>query len=144
MRAQGRGDDCADRLGLGPGVRGVGIPARVAADVWDEHGLLVIQHPLLESLPGKGQRKGVRLRFAEPVQTGDGGSESRGGFVFAQEQPWTGLSAVLRVAVAPDRSLRVSALPVRAGFQPRLVRGPAADSVRSRLGLPLSRPAPRP
>ncbi len=69
---------------------------------------------------------------------------SLGNFIFDQEQPWTRLSAILRVAVAPDRSMRVSAIPVRAGLQARLADGSAADSVLSRLGLPLSATAVRP
>ena len=63
---------------------------------------------------------------------------SLGNFIFHQERPWTDLSAILRVAVAPDRSLRVTAIPVRAGFQAQLVTGAAADSVRQRLGIPIS------
>ena len=64
--------------------------------------------------------------------------QSLGNFVFSQTDPWTRLSAVLRVRVAPDKSMRLSAIPVRAGYQPRLATGPAADSIESRLGIPLS------
>jgi len=63
---------------------------------------------------------------------------SLGNFIFHQALPWTDLSAILRVAVAPDGGMRVTAIPIRAGFQAQLVSGPAADSVRQRLGVPLS------
>lgn len=70
--------------------------------------------------------------------------QSLGNFIFHQERPWTDLSAILRVEVAPDRSVRVTAIPVRAGFQARLVTGPGADSVRRRLGVPISLTADHP
>ena len=63
---------------------------------------------------------------------------SLGNFVFAEGAPWTGLSAILRVVVAPDRTMRLSAIPVRAGYQPMLATGAAADSISRRLGVPLS------
>ncbi|HYL22039.1 MAG TPA: CapA family protein [Gemmatimonadales bacterium] len=65
-------------------------------------------------------------------------AQSLGNFVFLQTDPWTRLSAILRVAVAPDRTMRLSAIPVRASFQPTVATGAAADSVRRRLGIPLS------
>lgn len=74
----------------------------------------------------------VRTHLGKPI------AQSLGNFVFLQARPSTELSAVLRVAVAPDRSMRVSAVPVRAGFQPALIAGTAADSVRRRLGVPLA------
>lgn len=61
--------------------------------------------------------------------------QSLGNFVFAQDRPWTRLGAILRVTVAPDRRIRLSAVPVRAGFQVTLAGRAAADSVRRRLGL---------
>ncbi|HEX4573515.1 MAG TPA: CapA family protein [Gemmatimonadales bacterium] len=64
--------------------------------------------------------------------------QSLGDFVFSQGEPWTGLSAILRVAVAPNKTMRLSAIPVRVGYQPRLVTGTAADSIRDRFGVPLS------
>ena len=64
--------------------------------------------------------------------------QSLGNFVFAQDNPWTQLSAVLRVAVAPDKTMRLSAIPVRVGHQPTVATGAAADSVHRRLGIPLS------
>lgn len=64
--------------------------------------------------------------------------QSLGNFVFLQADPWTQVSAILRIAVAPGRQMRVSAIPVRAGFQPTLATGAAADSVRRRLRVPLS------
>src|SRR5881628_1564278 len=64
--------------------------------------------------------------------------QSLGNFVFAQDVPWTQLSAVLRVAVAPDKTMRLSAIPVRVGHQPTVATGAAADSVHRRLGIPLS------
>jgi poly-gamma-glutamate capsule biosynthesis protein CapA/YwtB (metallophosphatase superfamily) len=68
--------------------------------------------------------------------------QSLGNFVFLQDDPWTRLSAILRVVVTPDRRLRLSAIPVRVGHQPTLAIGPAADSVRRRLRVRLS-PTPR-
>ena len=64
--------------------------------------------------------------------------QSLGNFVFLQDDPWTRLSAILRVVVTPDRRLRLSAIPVRAGHQPTLASGAAADSVRRRLHVRLS------
>jgi poly-gamma-glutamate capsule biosynthesis protein CapA/YwtB (metallophosphatase superfamily) len=64
--------------------------------------------------------------------------ESLGNFVFSQDRPWTRLGAILRVTVAPDRTMRVTALPVRAGYQVSFADSAAADSVRERLGVPLS------
>ncbi|PYP52626.1 MAG: hypothetical protein DMD45_03875 [Gemmatimonadetes bacterium] len=68
--------------------------------------------------------------------------QSLGNFVFVQSDPRTQLSAILRVAVAPDRRMRVSAVPVRVGPQPTLATGAAADSVRRRLRVRLSIPMP--
>lgn len=65
-------------------------------------------------------------------------AQSLGNFVFLQANPWTQVSAILRIAVAPSGHMRVSAIPVRAGFQPTLATGAAADSVRRRLRVPLS------
>jgi len=64
--------------------------------------------------------------------------QSLGNFVFAQDDPWTRLSAILRIEVAPDKTMRLSAIPVHAGHQPTVATGAAADSVRRRLGIPLS------
>ncbi len=64
--------------------------------------------------------------------------QSLGNFVFLQDDPWTRLSAILRVVVTPDRRLRLSAIPVHVGPQPTLATGAAADSVRRRLGVRLS------
>jgi len=64
--------------------------------------------------------------------------QSLGNFVFSQVDPWTRLSAILRVVVTPDRRLRLSAIPVRVGHQPTLAAGGAADSVRRRLRVRLS------
>ncbi len=69
-------------------------------------------------------------------------AQSLGNFVFYQGKPWTELSAVLRVTVAPDGAITVSAIPVRADFQPRVVTGAAADSVRERLHVPLATDPP--
>lgn len=65
-------------------------------------------------------------------------AHSLGNFVFLQADPWTRLSAILRVEVAPDKRMRLSAIPIRVGHQPSVATGAAADSVRRRLGLPLS------
>ena len=69
--------------------------------------------------------------------------QSLGNFIFSQVEPWTELSAILRIEVAPPpgRSLRVSAIPVRAGYQVQFADGAAADSIRRRLNLPRSRKA---
>lgn len=66
---------------------------------------------------------------------------SLGNFIFLQDKPWTELSAILRIDAAPNGSLRVSAIPVRAGFQAQFADGAAADSIRRRLNLPRSRKA---
>src|SRR5438874_2722054 len=68
--------------------------------------------------------------------------QSLGNFVFVQSDPRTQLSAILRVAVAPNHRMRVSAVPVRVGTQPSLATGAAADSVRRRLHVRLSTPIP--
>jgi len=68
--------------------------------------------------------------------------QSLGNFVFVQSDPRTQLSAILRVAVAPDHRMRVSAVPVRVGPQPTVATGTAADSVRRRLRVRLSTPIP--
>ena len=65
--------------------------------------------------------------------------QSLGNFIFVQDKPWTELSAILRIDAAPNGTLRVSAIPVRAGFQVQFVDGAAADSIRRRLNLPRSR-----
>jgi poly-gamma-glutamate capsule biosynthesis protein CapA/YwtB (metallophosphatase superfamily) len=64
--------------------------------------------------------------------------QSLGNFVFLQSDPWTRLSAILRIVVTPDRRLRLSAIPVHVGHQPTLATGAAADSVRRRLRVRLS------
>src|SRR5437016_115894 len=64
--------------------------------------------------------------------------QSLGNFVFLQNDPWTRLSAILRVVVRPDKRMRLSAIPIRVDHQPTLATGAAADSVRRRLGIPLS------
>jgi len=66
--------------------------------------------------------------------------QSLGNFVFMQSDPWARLSAILRVVVTPNHRLRVTAIPVRAGFQPTLATGAAADSIHRRLRVPLSTP----
>jgi poly-gamma-glutamate synthesis protein (capsule biosynthesis protein) len=66
--------------------------------------------------------------------------QSLGNFVFVQTDPRTQLSAMLRVAVAPNHHMRLSAVPVRVGPQPTLATGAAADSVRRRLRVRLSKP----
>lgn len=65
---------------------------------------------------------------------------SLGNFIFHQTLPWTDLSAIVLVEVAPppDRTIRLTAVPVRAGYQAQFVTGPAADSVRQRLGIPIT------
>src|SRR5207302_10898832 len=68
--------------------------------------------------------------------------QSLGNFVFVQSDPRTQWSAILRVAVAPNHRMRVSAVPVRVGPQPSLATGAAADSVRRRLRVRLSTPIP--
>ncbi len=68
--------------------------------------------------------------------------QSLGNFVFVQSDLWTRLSAILRIAVSPDRRMRLSAVPVRVGPQPTLATGAAADSVRRRLRVRLSKPIP--
>ena len=69
-------------------------------------------------------------------------AQSLGNFVFVQSDPRTQLSAILRVTVAPNHRMRVSAVPVRVGLQPTLATGAAADSVRRRLRVRLSTPTP--
>src|SRR3989442_15138135 len=64
--------------------------------------------------------------------------QSLGNFVFLQDDPWTRLSAILRVVVTPDRRMRLSAIPIRVGPHPTLATGAAADSVRRRLRVRLS------
>ena len=64
--------------------------------------------------------------------------QSLGNFIFLQSEPWTRLSAILRVVVRPNKRIRLSAIPVRVGHQATLASGAAADSVRRRLGIPLS------
>ena len=64
--------------------------------------------------------------------------QSLGNFVFLQDDPWTRLSAILRVVVTPDRRMRLSAIPIHVGPQPTLATGAAADSVRRRLRVRLS------
>src|SRR2546426_2396468 len=76
-------------------------------------------------------RRGVWSRQKPIVQ-------SLGNFVFLQDDPWTRLSAILRVVVTPDRRMRLSAIPIRVGPQPTLATGAAADSVRRRLRVRLS------
>ena len=67
--------------------------------------------------------------------------QSLGNFIFFQDKPWTNLTAILRIDVAPPPggTLRLTAIPVRAGFQAEFVDGAAADSVRRRLNLLRSR-----
>ena len=65
-------------------------------------------------------------------------AQSLGNFIFASG-PKTNLSAILRFDIAPGGSIRVSAIPVRAGFQAQFIDSTAADSVRRRLNLPRSR-----
>jgi poly-gamma-glutamate synthesis protein (capsule biosynthesis protein) len=67
-------------------------------------------------------------------------AQSLGNFIFASG-PTTNLSAILRFDIAPGGSIRVSAIPVRAGFQAQFIDSTAADSVRRRLNLPRSRKA---
>ncbi|PYO76079.1 MAG: hypothetical protein DMD67_09650, partial [Gemmatimonadetes bacterium] len=64
--------------------------------------------------------------------------QSLGNFVFMQNDPWTRLSAILRVVVTRDHRVRITAIPVHVGFQPTLATGAAADSIHSRLRVPLS------
>lgn len=63
--------------------------------------------------------------------------QSLGNFIFLQNDPWTRVSAILRILVTPTGRIRVSAIPVRAGHQATLATGAAADSVRRRLRVPL-------
>ena len=67
-------------------------------------------------------------------------AQSLGNFIFASG-PKTNLSAILCFDIAPGGSIRVSAIPVRAGFQAQFIDSTAADSVRRRLNLPRSRKA---
>jgi len=64
--------------------------------------------------------------------------QSLGNFVFSQDRPWTRLGAIVRITVAPDHAMTVGAIPVRAGYQVTFADRAAADSVRARLGLPLT------
>ena len=61
-------------------------------------------------------------------------AQSLGNFIFASGKT-TNLSAILRFDIAPSGSIRVSAIPVRAGFQAQFIDSTAADSVRRRLNL---------
>ena len=65
-------------------------------------------------------------------------AQSLGNFIFASGEK-TNLSAILRFKIAPGGSIRVSAIPVRAGFQAQFIDSTAADSVRRRLNLPAPR-----
>jgi poly-gamma-glutamate synthesis protein (capsule biosynthesis protein) len=64
--------------------------------------------------------------------------QSLGNFIFLQNDPWTRVSAILRILVTPAGRIRVSAIPIRAGHQATLATGEAADSVRRRLRVPLT------
>lgn len=64
--------------------------------------------------------------------------QSLGNFIFLQNDPWTQVSAILRIVVTPGGRMRLSAIPIRAGHQVTLATAVAADSVRRRLGIPLS------
>lgn len=66
--------------------------------------------------------------------------QSLGNFVFVQADPWARLSVILKIVVAPDHTMQLSAIPVRVGAQPQLATGAAADSVRRRVHVPLSTP----
>ena len=68
-------------------------------------------------------------------------AQSLGNFLFRLDRPWTELSAILRIEVAPDKAIRVSAIPVRAGHQAQFADSVAADSIRRCLNLPHSRKA---
>jgi len=63
--------------------------------------------------------------------------QSLGNFIFLQNDPWTRVSAILRILVTPTGRIRVSAIPVRAGHQATLATGATGDSVRRRLRVPL-------
>src|SRR6185503_2411257 len=66
-------------------------------------------------------------------------AQSLGNFIFGAGRPWTSLSAILRFDVAPGGSIKVSAIPVRPGYQAQFVDSvSAADSVRRRLNIPRS------
>lgn len=65
---------------------------------------------------------------------------SMGNFVFRQGAPWTGLTGIFEVTVAPDGTMALDVLPVRSGSRPTLATGAGADSVRRRVG-PLAPPA---
>src|SRR5437899_3282197 len=60
--------------------------------------------------------------------------QSLGNFVFLQNDPWTRLSAILRVVVRPDKRMRLSPIPVRVDHQPTLASGATADPVRGVVG----------
>jgi poly-gamma-glutamate synthesis protein (capsule biosynthesis protein) len=76
----------------------------------------------------------VEWRHGHPI------FESLGNFVFFQGDPWTQLSAIVRIDVAPDHAMHVSVVPAHAGYQVTFATGAAADSVWRRLELP--RPSP--
>ena len=59
---------------------------------------------------------------------------SMGNFIFRQGAPWTGLSGVFEFTVRSGGAISLALRPVRAGYQAKLVRGAAADSVRHRVG----------
>lgn len=67
---------------------------------------------------------------------------SMGNFIFRQGMPWTGLTGVFEFTVRPDGAISLALRPVRAGYQAKLVRGAAADSVRRRVGMPRASHAP--
>ncbi|MGE5144153.1 MAG: CapA family protein [Acidobacteriota bacterium] len=67
---------------------------------------------------------------------------SMGNFIFRQGAPWTDLSGVFEFTVRSGGTISLALLPVRAGYQPRLVNGAAADSARRRVGLPATATAP--
>ena len=66
-------------------------------------------------------------------------AQSLGNFIFGAGRPWTSLSAILRFDVAPGGSVKVSAIPVRPGYQAQFVDSASAvDSIRRRLNIPRS------
>jgi poly-gamma-glutamate capsule biosynthesis protein CapA/YwtB (metallophosphatase superfamily) len=69
---------------------------------------------------------------------------SLGKFIFPQQDPRAQVSAIVRIDVAPDRTMRLSAIPIRAGEQPRLADRPTRDSVGARLRLSASSIVARP
>jgi len=68
-------------------------------------------------------------------------AQSLGNFIFGQGRAWTELSAILRFDITARGLVRVSAIPVRAGYQAQFADSAAADSIRRRLNLPRSRKA---